>query len=204
MRISLLRHGKTQGGDIYRGRTDVALTQEGLQQMQQANSGFVTAVDYLVSSDLQRCSAFAALHSTSHVVDSRLQEMCFGDWDGKLRSDVWQQHSAQVKAFWSDPMVASAPNGESVAHVQQRAMASLHEHLASALAQGCKHMLVVTHGGVIRAILSELLQMQPQALFNVEVPYGGVVCLNVSSFRDDAGKADYHISVDFAAKRDFI
>ena len=204
MRVSLLRHGMTQGGDIYRGHTDVALTAEGLLQMQQANAGFALPVDYLVSSNLQRCAAFAALHAQQELLDPRLQEMSFGDWDGQLRSEVWLAHAEQVKAFWNNPMVASAPNGESVAVVQKRAMACLHEHVQLALKQDKKHVLLVTHGGVIRAMLSDLLQMQPQALFNIDVPYGGVVCLKVASFEDHAGQPDYHISVDFAAKQDFV
>jgi len=204
MRVSLLRHGMTQGGDIYRGHTDVALTAEGLLQMQQANAGFALPVDYLVSSNLQRCAAFAALHAQPELLDARLQEMSFGDWDGQLRSEVWLAHAEQVKAFWHDPIVAAAPNGESVAVVQKRAMTCLHEQVQLALKQDKKHVLLVTHGGVIRAMLSDLLQMQPQALFNIDVPYGGVVCLNVASFEDDAGQPDYHISVDFSAKQDFV
>ncbi len=204
MRVSLLRHGMTQGGDIYRGHTDVALTAEGLLQMQQANAGFALPVDYLVSSTLQRCAAFATLHGQPEFLDARLQEMSFGDWDGQLRSEVWLAHAEQVKAFWNNPMVAAAPNGESVAVVQKRAIACLHEHVQFALKQGKQHLLLVTHGGVIRAMLSDLLQMQPQALFNVDVPYGGVVCLNVASFDDAAGQPDYHISVDFTAKQDFV
>jgi len=204
MRVSLLRHGMTQGGDIYRGHTDVALTSEGLGQMQQANAGFALPTDYLVSSTLQRCTTFAAMHEQPELLDARLQEMSFGDWDGQLRSDVWRTHSDQVKAFWDNPMVAAAPNGESVKQVQSRVTESLHEHIKSALGQGCKHVLIVTHGGVIRAILSALLQMQPRALFNLDVPYGGVVCLKVASFVSDVGTPDYHVSVDFAAKQDFV
>lgn len=204
MRVSLLRHGMTLGGDIYRGHTDVALTDEGLQQMQQASVGFAVPVDYLVTSDLRRCAAFSAQHEQLELLDKRLQEMSFGDWDGQLRSDVWRTHPEQVKAFWDNPMASPAPNGESVKQVQDRAMEALHEHIQNALGQGCKHLLMVTHGGVIRAMLSALLQMQPRALFNLEVPYGGVVCLNVASFIGEAGEADYHISVDFAAKQDFV
>ena len=204
MRISLLRHGHTVADGIYRGHTDVALTASGLVQMQQAYAALPLAVDYLVSSPLQRCAAFAQSILPKEQLDERLKEISFGDWDGQLRSDVWLTSSEQVKAFWNDPMVAAAPNGESVTQVQVRATKALHEHVKNALAQGCKHLLMVTHGGVIRAILSDLLQMQPRALFNLDVPYGGVVCLKVASFTDDTGAADYHISLDFAAKQDFV
>jgi alpha-ribazole phosphatase len=204
MRVSLLRHGMTQGGDIYRGRTDVALTAEGLCQMQQSCAGFALPVDYLVSSTLQRCAAFSALHPQPELLDERLQEISFGDWDGQLRSEVWRTQADQVQAFWDDPMACAAPNGESVAQLQSRAMAALHEHLQAALKQERKHLLVVTHGGVIRAILSSILQMQARALFHLDVPYGGLVCLQAAQFDNQQGQADYHLSVDFAARQDFI
>ena len=204
MRISLLRHGETLGGDIYRGHTDVALTPKGLRQMQQACAGFAVPVDYLVSSDLQRCAEFSSAYDFPKILDARLQEMSFGDWDGQLRSEVWRTSSEQVKNFWQNPATSSAPNGESVTQVQQRVMAALYEHLEAALQQQCQHLLMVTHGGVVRAILGDLLQMQPQALFNLNVPYGGVVCLKVASFTGDDEQNDYHISVDFTAKQDFV
>jgi len=204
MRVSLLRHGMTLGNDIYRGRTDVALAPHGFEQMQQATTGFSVPVDYLVSSTLVRCAKFAHQHAQPELLDERLQEMSFGDWDGRLRSDVWRDHEPQVKAFWADPLGCAAPNGETLVQVQRRAMAALSEHVQAAFSKGCKHVLIVTHGGVIRAILSELLHMKAAALFNMEVPYGGLVGLKVAQFEDVNGQPDTHISVDFSAKQDIL
>ncbi|MDC9720703.1 MAG: histidine phosphatase family protein [Gammaproteobacteria bacterium] len=204
MRISLLRHGKTQVDGIYRGHSDVALTPHGLAQMQQAYDGFSTPVDYLVSSHLQRCAHFSEQIPPTHKLDERFQEMSFGDWDGKLRAEIWRTQQAAVTAFWDNPMQGSAPNGESVEQVQTRAMAALHEHVKSALAQQCKHLLVVTHGGVIRAILGSILHMQPKGLFNLAVPYGGVANLNVACFNNKHGEHDYHLSVDFSSAQDML
>ena len=60
MKISLLRHGKTTSDGIYRGHTDVALTKQGLMQMHNTAKTFQVPVDYLVTSNLQRCAKFAA------------------------------------------------------------------------------------------------------------------------------------------------
>lgn len=221
MKISLLRHGKTTSDGIYRGHTDVALTKQGLEQMQQVAAGFELPVDYLVSSDLQRCAKFAALFSTSLAtsvttslatpcaslatkerLDKRFQEMSFGDWDGQLRAEIWRTQAAAVSQFWSDPMHSCAPNGETVLQLQSRAMEALHEHVKSAISLNCEHMLIVTHGGVIRAMLGAILHMGAKGLFNFNLPYGGLVPLHVACFDSESGQPDYHISLDFSANVD--
>ena len=199
MKISLLRHGKTTENGIYRGHTDVALTDQGLEQMQQAVAGFDLPVDYLVSSDLQRCAKFAALLATKEQLDKRFQEMSFGDWDGKSRSDIWSTQPEAVNAFWSNPMESSPPNGESVSQLQARAMEAFHEHVKCAIDLHCEHMLIVTHGGVIRAMLGSILHMGAKGLFNLNIPYAGLVPLRLICFDDENGQPDYHISLDFLA-----
>lgn len=197
MRISLLRHGHTVADGIYRGHTDVALTASGLVQMQQAYAALPLAVDYLVSSPLQRCAAFAQSILPKEQLDERLKEISFGDWDGKSRAQIWQAQPDAVSEFWSNPMHSSAPNGETVAQLQTRVMLALHEHVKQAVAQQCEHMLLVTHGGVIRAMLGAILHMGPKGLFNINLPYGGVAPLHVACFEDEQGQADYQISLDF-------
>ena len=204
MKISLLRHGKTMQDGIYRGHTDVALTAHGLAQMQQAYADFSLPVDYLVSSQLQRCAKFSKLIAPQEQLDERFQEMSFGDWDGKSRAEIWQAQPEAVSAFWGDPMESSAPNGETVLQLQTRAMVALHEHVKCAIAQKREHMLIVTHGGVIRAILGAVLHMGPKGLFNLNVPYSSVVRLHVACFEDDDAKPDYQLSLDFAAQQDFV
>ena len=198
MQISLLRHGKTTEDGIYRGHTDVALTDRGLAQMQQTYAGFSLPVDYLVSSQLQRCAKFAALIEPKEQIDERFQEMSFGDWDGKSRSDIWNTQPEAVNAFWSNPMASSPPNGESVSQLQTRAMEALHHHVKLAITQKCEHMLIVTHGGVIRAILGSVLHMAPKGLFNLNLPYGGVAHLHLACFDNADGQPDYHLSLDLA------
>jgi alpha-ribazole phosphatase len=57
MLVHLLRHGETDGGTRYWGRTDVALSSKGWQQMRTAVAG--RAWDLIISSPLRRCAAFA-------------------------------------------------------------------------------------------------------------------------------------------------
>lgn len=73
-RIDLLRHGETDAGQCFLGRTDAALTDRGWQQMHAGLEG-VRPEDYegVFSSPLQRCSAFTEQWAGSEgfVTDAR-------------------------------------------------------------------------------------------------------------------------------------
>ena len=96
-------------------------------------------------------------------------------------------------------MESSPPNGESVSQLQARAMEAFHEHVKCAIDLNCEHMLIVTHGGVIRAMLGSILHMGAKGLFNLNLPYAGLVPLHLVCFDDESGQPDYHISLDFFA-----
>ena len=78
-------------------------------------------------------------------------------------------------------------------------MEALHEHVKLAIAQKSEHLLLVTHGGVIRAILGAILHMDAKGMFNVNLPYACVACLKVASFENESGQPDYHLSLDFSS-----
>ena len=195
LRVSLLRHGHTTSGPVYRGRVDVPLSSQGWQQMQQSMSGLQP--DMVVTSPLQRCAAFAQTLGQPLLTDKRLVEMDFGAWDGRERELVWQEDQAAVKAFWADPMQVSPPGGENLMQVQERAVEALHEHIESALTQQKQHLLLVSHGGVIRCLIGKLLHMSGQGLFHLYLPYAGVAHLQVETFRpQELRQQGYHISLD--------
>ncbi len=54
--IDLLRHGACEGGEIFRGSSDVALSEQGWQQMRAAIADETAPWQAVVSSSLQRCA----------------------------------------------------------------------------------------------------------------------------------------------------
>ena len=73
--IDILRHGQCQGGEIYRGSTDVSLTDLGWQQMRNAvasHSGW----DAVVSSPLTRCKLFAQEHAAENQIPIAYCKLC--------------------------------------------------------------------------------------------------------------------------------
>jgi len=169
--IDLLRHGKSEGGDIFRGVTDVPLSKEGWQQMLGASEG-IEGWQKVVSSPMKRCQVFAGHISQQkgidHIICDGLREVSFGDWDGKLFSEISDQHNEVFNAFWQDPINNTPPNAEPMIDFCERINKAFWSEVESAKG---KHLLMVVHGGVIRAVLREVLQCDFVALMRYEVPY---------------------------------
>jgi probable phosphomutase (TIGR03848 family) len=87
--------------------------------------------------------------------DRRLGECDYGEWSGRslkelARDPLW-------KVVQSHPTAAAFPGGESLAHMQHRAVSSIREWNEKWGESGV--YLVVSHGDVIKAILADALGM---------------------------------------------
>jgi broad specificity phosphatase PhoE len=89
--IDLIRHGEPQGGPMYRGSTDDPLSELGWQQMRGAISA-LQPWQQIVSSPLLRCVEFAKETAMQNdidlLIDEGLQEVGFGDWEGKTATQL--------------------------------------------------------------------------------------------------------------------
>ncbi|MBZ4680566.1 MULTISPECIES: histidine phosphatase family protein [Shewanella] len=248
LNIYLLRHGECEGGEIIRGRSDVALSDEGKAQMWRSWRAISSELEQLpsapqslalLSSPAQRCQAFAA-ELKADMPDyfppplqqhDWLWELDFGDWDGMKVASVYQQHSEAAKAFWRDPVANTPPGGESLPAFRSRVLDGwqtmvqrwLAREANSSEGSGSKGSglqdsgskgsgskgsvsgdsgssasadaaLILTHSGVIRLLLAEILlpgQMPPAAVFNaLELPYAAWVRITLYASRDASGESD--------------
>ncbi len=173
LRIDLLRHGMTERGNCFLGRTDAALTTEGWQQMKQGLSG-VLPQDYerIYCSPLQRCAAFGRewVGTRRLQIDERLREYDFGDWDGETAAQIHARDPEPLGRFWADPWHNPPPNGESLADFFAR-LESLIDELQRRH-QGA--VLLICHGGVIRALHAILNGLPVSEMFNYPVGHGSL------------------------------
>ncbi len=186
--IELLRHGLPEGEDCFRGHTDFRLTDEGLIQMRKAAKGSED-VDLVVSSPLVRCQEFASEFSQQLsvplIVNPDFKEIDFGDWDGKPKQDVWEQEQNALTQFWASPWTNAAPNGETVEAYDKRIehawLTMLDEHKG-------KKILLVTHGGVIKQVLRQVLELAKNEVYlqRLTVPYAAKIKITV--YHDTDGK----------------
>lgn len=170
--IVLLRHGQCEGGEIFRGSTDVSLSDQGWLQMQNAVQDMV--FDRVVSSPMQRCerfsSEFAAKQGLPVTIQMGLEEIHFGDWEGQSRDVIAKEHGDIVQRFWRDPLNISPPNGEPTTEFQERVTIAFEQAMANSVGE---RILIVTHGAVIRIIMCHLLDIPVSSMANISVPYAG-------------------------------
>jgi alpha-ribazole phosphatase len=178
---------------ILAGKTDIALSEHGWQQLWKTTQKLLN-ISACISSPLQRCQAFSVefsvKNSISLEIDANLQEMNFGDWDGELYQNLWQltktEHQVSIGDFWHNPWQHTAPNGETMNNFVQRVDTWWQQWLANS-PDG--NTLVVTHGGVIKHLIARILNMPIPGtahMSNIDIPYAGLVKITV--FQDEQGK----------------
>ncbi len=164
MKLSLLRHGESLGGRIYRGNQDDLLTEKGWQQMLDATQH--QSWDLILSSPLIRCQAFAQhLHEqqkTPLEIIKHFSELGFGDWQGLSSAAIGQN---LVDNFKQDPIKNPPPNAENLYDFQHRVLTAFN----TIIAKQPQSMLIVAHAGVIRVIKSHLLNLPIEKMFTIEV-----------------------------------
>jgi len=174
--LDLLRHGDT-GHAGFRGTLDDPLTAQGWQQMEQAVAE--QNWDVVISSPLQRCAAFAQAYATRQGVplkiDARLVELDFGLWEGKTAAELMQSDATALQNFWQDPERHPPPQGERMADFSARVLQAwqdiAHEH-------GGQRVLIISHGGVIRRLLCQVLGLPLNKLLTLDVAHGSLHILN--------------------------
>lgn len=178
-RIDLLRHGKTQAGNVYLGNTDVPLSGHGYRQMEAA---LLDAPRYhsVLSSPLSRCAAFARDFAQQRNLplhyDARFQEMDFGAWEGCSAAQIADIDAIALENFWRDPLACPPPEAEPLLSFHARVLAAWNELPARYPNQ---HLLLVTHGGVMRIILCHLQQRPLSELLNLQVPHAALHRISV-------------------------
>ncbi len=173
-RIDLLRHGETEGGERYRGSTDDVLSARGWEQMRAA-VGEACPWTGIISSPLKRCAEFAAELAQRHALpvefDARLREIHFGAWEGKTATELLASHPEHIARFWKDPALNPPPGGEALASFEARVLAAWHEHRARQIG---RQVLIITHGGPIRAIVGHMQGLSWPDRFEIEVPHASI------------------------------
>jgi len=186
-RIKLLRHGQPEGEGCFRGHTDFPLTQRGFKQMHMATR-HLNDIDIVVSSPLIRCAAFATRYCQTNAVefyqDDAWKELNFGHWDGREKSEIWESEPSVLTQFWGNPWETKPPNGENLENYDQRISyawsALLERHKG-------KHILLVTHGGVIKQLIRQNLELPKTATYlqRLVIPYAALI--NLTVYHDEDG-----------------
>lgn len=161
--VYLLRHGETAwnaAGNKYCGRTDLPLTEQGIRQAERAGKNLKnTSFDGVYASPLQRAVRTARIAGEGRevVIDDRLIELDFGNWEGKTKEEFIPANKALWEDWMRDPGDTKAGGtGETAGDAVKRAD-DFFNSLLKARPSG--KVLVVGHNGINRLYLSFKLGM---------------------------------------------
>ena len=167
--VDLLRHGEPLGGRRYRGQIDDPLSENGWREMWHAVSG-ETPWQQIISSPLRRCSEFAQALSEKLDIpisqDDRLKEVGFGAWEGKTGAELRLLDPDILARFYEDPITHRPQGAEPLHQFSERVNNALQSAISTH--QG-KHLLVIAHAGVIRAILTHALSAPLLSMYRLSI-----------------------------------
>ena len=180
-RVVLLRHGETiAAAGTLLGRSDPPLSEEGVQQVRRALAridAWGPPLDRVITSPRQRCrlsaQAFAASRQLPFDIGPDWAELDFGAWDGMHLSDLPATEQARYQHWRDDPTQEGPPGGERFDTLRQR----LTQALASIPA--APRTLVLTHAGVIRTLLADVLRLPWGSVSQIALPHAGWVELSL-------------------------
>ncbi len=175
--IYLLRHGEIPQSKPRRmvGQRDLHLTEQGRAQAVwwgRELAGHEFAV--IVASDLARCRQTAELAAPGRPVrlDPAWREVDLGGWTGLNQEEVKSRFPGQWEERGANLGHHRTQGGETFAEAAARALPAL-----EALADVPGDALVITHSGIMRALLCEALGMPLNNLLRLEIDYAGLCLL---------------------------
>ena len=156
MSLFLIRHGSTKGNEEkrYVGSLDEPLSEKGIRELEQRwEKGDYPAVDVIFCSPLGRAKETAAIIYPGQdiTIVEDLREMDFGRYEGRRFDELTDDEAYRS---WLDSGGKSPfPDGEPEEAFMQR-VSKVYRRIAEE-AKG-RRAAVITHGGVIMALLSRL------------------------------------------------
>ncbi|EMY77238.1 alpha-ribazole phosphatase [Leptospira weilii serovar Ranarum str. ICFT] len=173
MELYLIRHTTPDvlPGTCY-GRTDVPLIADFYQEFQSIPKKIDVVFDRLYSSPSSRCGNLAEFIKQNNSIEleysNLLMELDFGLWEGKPWSEIPEKESVS----WTKDFVnVRTPGGESYLELYERIEGFLEKILNSF---SNEKIGIVTHAGVIRAVLCKLLKIPLERGFSFDLNYGSL------------------------------
>jgi broad specificity phosphatase PhoE len=160
-RLLLARHGETDWNALgrFQGATDIPLNERGKEQARELANALRaanTGLRHVVTSNLARARETGAIVADVLGLDAPrvmpdLREYTLGVFEGLTRAEIRARHEAAWYAWQTEnvPPEGGEPNAAATARVH-----AVIEALAS---EGGEPALIISHGGVMRLWLMEVL-----------------------------------------------
>ena len=176
MTIYLIRHGKTEANErrLYCGSTDLPLSEAGRAELRRRHYAMEN-VRFLTSGMNRTRETLQILFGdVPYAIDSRFREVDFGGFEMHSYEEL-KDTPAYQNWLSGDNEANTPPNGESGAQMKARvltALTDIHEDTC-----------IITHGGVIAAIMEHLFPHEGKSRYEWQpAPGQGYVLRHTGSW----------------------
>ena len=186
--LLIVRHGETDWNAIGRiqGHTDIGLSEKGAEQARSLGKRLAgLAIDVAYTSDLKRSSETAriALGGRDIVLNEtpKLREYHKGVFEGLTLAEIKAQFPEEYPRYLEKNLSYAPKGGETTRDVSARMTEIFNEIRSNHLNES---VLVVSHGGVLRAAMVSLLGMPLEG--NWSFVFGNCGLTMVDTYEDNA------------------
>ncbi|MEA3424460.1 MAG: histidine phosphatase family protein [Bacillota bacterium] len=154
MTVFVLRHGETYANvdKRYFGFSESDLTETGKLQIRKMKEILVDEkFDKVYCSPSGRTKQTAEILGVDYIINENLREMNFGIFERMTYDEIMNKYPKESNEFYSNWGKYKIPKGESFIDVNKRANGFLDS------IDKDENILIITHGGWIRAFLSDVL-----------------------------------------------
>lgn len=176
-KIYLLRHCQPElpdGIPICIGKTDIPLSKNGRIQANDLKNFFLNLeISAIYSSPLIRAKKTAEIiadNKSKVITKADFSEFNIGIWDGMSFAEIKEKYPMEYAERGENLEHYIVKGGESMAQCQKRAVSELY----TTIDESTGNILIVSHAGVNRCILSALLGISIKDSFKFRHEYGSI------------------------------
>jgi len=176
--LLIIRHGETSWNtaDIFRGRISIGLSEKGLIQVELLSEYLSPKkIQAIYSSPLQRAlqtaEAVARLHQLNVQTVPGLNDLDFGEWEGKSVQEVKNTYQDIFSLWLERPDLTKIPGGESLEDARKRVLKAL-DGIMDQNKEGI--VVIVTHRVITKVLACALLGLDNSHFWNIDQDTCGV------------------------------
>ena len=162
-KIYLIRHGKTRANEehLYCGSTDLPLSENGKAELEKIKYDIDVENTVFITSGMRRTKETleTLFGDVPHYTDTRFREIDFGIFE--LKSYEQLKDNAEYKKWLDGDNFANIPpQGESGEQMKKRVLEAFSE-----VTECGKDVAIITHGGVIAAVMEHLFADENKSIY---------------------------------------
>ncbi len=179
MLIFFVRHGLTDWNAQrrFQGTSDIPLNDMGLAQAETAAGRCAQlSIERVYHSALLRAAqtaqAVARACGAPLIAETGFNEVHLGKIQSLTRDEAMAQYPQEFSAYLADMVHVAPPEGENLLQLQKRALAALSK--VEEDAKGCERIAVVSHGALLKALLSGIAGIDMRDIGRFDVSNGSI------------------------------